>query len=244
MNKKEYVSIDELIKRTLNDKVQKETDVDVDNAWEKFRSKYPVSKKKSSLRVWAIACSIFLLLGTSLLVVPSDARALSIKFLENIKVFIAGKSQVTHTTFSSESSIEQNTEFSLPSEKSRALESVSYNPLLPIDTLGTYEITNIEVVEVASSQEILLFLKGSGSENIIISQINLVDNFYHGVTYDTDDAVEKVVNIKGQEGKMLVYKDGHTTVSWIDRDTIYISISGDISEEDILPLANSMRSIN
>ncbi|PHJ37916.1 hypothetical protein P378_13080 [Desulforamulus profundi] len=59
----------------------------------------------------------------------------------------------------------------------------------------------------------------------------------------TEDAVMKKANVKGQEATLIVYKNGFSKLSWVDRD-IFISIVGNISEDNILMLANSTKRVN
>ncbi|WP_238473164.1 DUF4367 domain-containing protein [Desulforamulus profundi] len=53
----------------------------------------------------------------------------------------------------------------------------------------------------------------------------------------------KKANVKGQEATLIVYKNGFSKLSWVDRD-IFISIVGNISEDNILMLANSTKRVN
>lgn len=71
-----------------------------------------------------------------------------------------------------------------------------------------------------------------------------MEDFQAGLSYDTEDAHVKKANVKGQEATLVVYKnDDYTILSWIDND-IYITISGDIPEDDIFILANSFKRVN
>lgn len=235
----EYTSVDELIKRALVQKAAKDNDIDIEAAWEKFKKKYPVKKRKQFPKVIAVACSICFILVVSGLFLPTEGKALSSKFFQSIKSFIGGKVQTAQVSFSSKKK-QESTENLLTPEVSSALRDVSYDILLPVEAMGTYKIERAETNDVGKSKEVNLFLKGQNSELITITELNIIGDFNQGTSYDTEDASMKKANVNGQEANIVIYKNGFTKLSWIDRD-IFISISGQASEDNILMLANSMR---
>lgn len=238
MSKDKYTSLDELIKKSLQEKAERDKDIDLDEAWEKFRKRYHIRKQRNYSRILAIACSLFVFLGAFLVFMPSEGKALNIKVFETIKSFLSGKVQTTHISFSSQKE-QKNTEDYLSPEVSSTLKSVPYEVLLP-DMLGTYKIESAEVSKVGTSHKVTIALKDPNGKHITMTQMNIIGDFSQGNSYDTEDAIMKEVNINGQEASLIIYKNGFTKLAWIDRD-IFISLMGEISEDNILMLASATR---
>lgn len=71
----------------------------------------------------------------------------------------------------------------------------------------------------------------------------LLGDFNQATTYDTEDAELKKVNVKGQDGNLLLFKDGKKQLSWLDRD-IFVIITCPLNEDDLFVLATSLRRVN
>ncbi|WP_159426262.1 DUF4367 domain-containing protein, partial [Desulfolucanica intricata] len=153
-----------------------------------------------------------------------------------------GKVQSTEISFSSPGQKEK-TENYLKPEVHRTLKEVPYNILLPVDMIGSYEIEEINTNKMGNSTEVNITLTGKNSETITITEINTTKGFRQGSSYDIEDAQMKNVKVKGQDATLINYKNKLLSLSWVDND-IFISIRGNISQDDILMLANSMRRID
>ena len=237
----EYTSVDELMKKSLQQRTEKDTDIDLDEAWEKFNKKYCIKKQKPFLKL-AVACLICTILGVSILSLPTEGGAFGSKLFKNIKLFLSGKVQSTEISFNSPSK-KESTENYLNPEVHRTLQDVPYNVLLPVEMMGFYKIKEVNTNNMGNSTEVNIILIRDTSEPITITEINATKGFRQGNSYDTEDAIMKNIKIKGQEATLIHYKNNIVSISWIDND-IFISIEGNISTDDILMLANSMKRVS
>lgn len=242
MSKNEYTSFDKLIKKSVQEKAKKDLAIDVDKAWEKFNEKYPTTKKKPTHKIWAIACSMLILIGSAMFILPTNATAFSAKFFDSVKTFLTGKVQSEQISFTDNKIIEDMENF-IPQEVYHALKEVPYNVLLPVDLIGIYSIGELMVHPIGSSTEVIMFLESQKHGRIILQQVNITGHFNKGISYDTEDAIVEPANVRGQDAKLEIYKDGSYCLSWIDKD-VFISMSGNLPKSEIFMIANSMRRIN
>lgn len=240
MSEEKYVTLDELIKRSLQEKARKDKDINLDEAWEKFSNRYNVRRPRKNLKHWAVAGFVVLTITTSLFMLPTQGTAINLKVFQSIKSFISGKVQTAYISFGKEN--KKDTADYLTPEVYSVLKDVRYDILLPLDMMDVYRLEKAEVTNVGNSRQVELLLKGNGSE-VTITQMNIAGDLNQGNSYDTEDAVMKKANVKGQEATLIVYKNGFSKLSWVDRD-IFISVVGNISEDNILMLANSTKRVN
>ncbi|WP_066639257.1 DUF4367 domain-containing protein [Desulfolucanica intricata] len=241
-NSHEYTSVDELIKKALYKQAEKDSDIDLEEAWSKFNKRYRTNKQKPVLKLLATACLICTVLGSIIFFLPTEGGAFTSKIFKNIKLFLSGKVQSTEISYGSPGQKEK-TENYLKPEVLRTLEDVPYNVLLPVDMMGNYEIEEINTNKLGNSTELNIILTGKNSESIIITEINTTKGFRQGSSYDIEDAQMKNVKVKGQDAALINYKNKLLSLSWVDND-IFISIEGNISQDDILMLSNSMKRID
>jgi hypothetical protein len=237
----EYTSVDELIKKALQQRAENDNDIDLDEAWESFNKKYYIKKQKPFLKL-AVACLICSILGASILIIPTEGGAFGSKLFNNIKLFLSGKVQSTEISFNSPGK-KENTENYLNPDVLRILQDVPYNILLPVEMMGFYKIKEVDTNNLGNSTEVAILLTRGTSEPITITEINTTKGFRQGNSFDTEDATMKNINIKGQEATLIQYKNNIYCLSWIDND-IFISIEGNIPTDDILMLANSMKRVS
>lgn len=241
MSDDKYTTVDKLIKESLKVRARKDMDVDMDLAWERYNNKYN-PKPKSPSKWSVVACSLIVFLVVGLWFMPKEGTALNLKIFETIRSFIAGKVQTVHISFGTQKK-EKDPVYSFKPEVAQVLNDVPYQALLPIDLAGQYNIERAVTQKVGDSTKLVLFLNTAKSEPVNIAQINIIGDFNQGTSYDTEDAVLKKVNIKGQDANLLVFKDGKKQLCWVDRD-IFVTITGPLDEEDLFVLANSLRRVN
>jgi len=182
-------------------------------------------------------------LGTPLFIFPSEGGAFGDKLFKSIKLFLSGKVQSTEISFNSSPGKKESAEDYLNPEILRTLQDVPYQILLPVDLLGTYKLEKVETANLGGSTEVTITMTGEKSEQIVITEKNIIKGFQKGTSYDIEDAQMKNVKVKGQDAVLVNYKNKLITLSWIDMG-IFISITGAASEDDILMLASAMRRIN
>ena len=233
--KNKYTSIDDLIKKSLHRQAEMNNDIDLDAAWQKYQQKYG-RKKRARKPVLALAC--LLLLFTFTMFLPSEGRAINLKIFDSIKSFVSGKVQTAFISFDAQK--EKDTENYINPEVYSILKDIPYEILLPLEMMDTYKLENAEITSIGKSKQVELYFNDS---QVSITQLKIVGNLHQGDSYDIEDAIMKKANVKGQEATLIIYKNGFSKLSWIDRD-IFVTIVGVLSEDDILQLANSTRRIN
>lgn len=238
-----YASVDELIKKALQQQAVKDTDIDLEEAWEKFDKKYSTKKRKPIFKLVLAACMLALILCTPLLIFPTEGGAFGSKLFQNVKLFLSGQVQSIELSFNSSPGKNESTEEHLNPEILRTLQNVPYAVLLPMDLIGIYNIEKVETIDLGNSIEVTITITGEKSEQIVITEINTTKGFQQGSAYDTEDAQMKNVKVKGQDAVLINYRDKLLNLSWVDRD-IFISVTGAVSEDDILLLAGAMRRID
>lgn len=230
-----YTPIDDLIKQALHKQVEINKNIDMDDAWEKYQQKYG---RKKRVRKPALMLACLLLLFTFTMFLPSESRAINLKIFDSIKSFVSGKVQTAFISFDTQK--EKDTENYISPEVYSILKDIPYEVLLPLEMMDTYRLENAEITPIGNTRQVELFFNDS---EVSIIQIKIVGGLHQGISYDIEDAIMKKANVKGQEATLIVYKNGFSKLSWIDRD-IFVTIVGTLSEDDILLLANSIRRIN
>lgn len=233
--KDKYTSIDDLIKKSLHRQAKINNDIDLDAAWQKYQQKYG-HKKRAHQPVLVLACT--LLLFALAIFLPSESRAINLKLFDSIKSFVSGKVQTAFTSFDAQQ--EKEPENYINPEVYSILKDLPYEVLLPLEMMDTYKLESAKITPIGKSKQVELFFNDS---QVIITQVKIAGNLYQGDSYDIEDAIMKKANVKGQEATLIIYKNGFTKLSWVDRD-IFVTIVGALSEDDILQLANSTRKIN
>jgi hypothetical protein len=238
----DYKSINELIRRSLHDKAKHDKDIDIEDAWEKFNNKYYPIKKKPYRKIVLVACSIFVLLVTFITFLPSEGTAINSKIFNNLKLLLTGKVQSSEVSFTEKE--KESTLNQLEPKVKRALMGSKYDVLLPVGLSSKYEISNATVVKDGKWQRVKLQLTTKNNDTVIITEVNIIGGIKQGISYDTEDAIMKDINIRGQKATLVINKKHQMTMlSWVDRD-IFISISGNITEDEITELASYLTRVN
>ncbi|MEG6615194.1 DUF4367 domain-containing protein [Peptococcaceae bacterium 1198_IL3148] len=173
---------------------------------------------------------------TSITFLPNEGIAINSKIFNNIKLLLTGKVQSHEVSFTAEE--KESTLNQLKPEVKRALMGAEYEVLLPVGLLDKYSIDEVTVEKHGKLQEIEFLLIAADNRTTRVRQVNVIDGIKQGISYDTDDAIMKDVNIRGQQATLVVnIKHNMAMLSWVDRD-IFITISGKITEDEIIELAS------
>lgn len=240
------ISIDDLIKKgtELNVEEEMSKDIDINKEWEKFNKKYFQKRNKPIQRAIVILI-LPLLLSTGIfmnLLFPTQVKAISIKSLEFFKSFMVGKVQTVGIDYANKNTDRKNIENLIKPEIVEKLQSVPYKIFLPIDYLNQYQIDTFDVQKLGDSTDVTLDLAAGDGHKVTIQQTNITQGFSEGLSFDSEDAIYKKVRINGQEATLVIYKKQIVSLTWIDMD-IYISMYGNVTEDEMLLLASSMRRI-
>lgn len=242
MNPKD--KIDNLITRAteanINEGLSKE--INLDEEWVKFKKKYFPQKNYFYLQK-SIAVMIPTLFGVGILLsllFPVQAKAISSKSLEFFKSFIVGKVQTVGIDYANKSSAESVD--SLSPEIIEKIQSVPFKILLPIDYLNEYHINSLTADKLGDSTDVAIKLATNDNRKVSIQQTNITQGFSQGLSFDNEDAILKKIRINGQEATLITYKKQRVSLTWIDGD-VFVSMDGNISEDEMLQLGSSMRRI-
>ncbi|MDD2498765.1 MAG: DUF4367 domain-containing protein [Desulfitobacteriaceae bacterium] len=243
MNPKD--KIDNLIARAaetnINEGLSKE--INLDEEWVKFRRKYFPQKsyfhvQKSIAIIIPILFSVGVLLSS---LFPVQAKAISSKSLEFFKSFLVGKVQTVGIDYANQSSADDSIN-SLSPEIIEKIQSVPFKILLPIDYLDEYQISSFTADKLGDSTDVAIKLAASDNRKVTIQQTNITQGFSQGLSFDNEDAVLKEIRINGQEATLITYKEQFISLTWIDGD-VFVSMDGNIGEDEMLQLGSSMRRI-
>ncbi|MDF9408112.1 DUF4367 domain-containing protein [Pelotomaculum isophthalicicum JI] len=235
-------AMDDLItqaaKANINEELSKE--INLDREWVKFKGKYFPRRDYFLIRKSiAIIVPVLFCVGILLsLLFPVQARAISLKSLEFFKSFIVGKVQTVGTDYADKSSTGKNIN-NLSPDIIEKIQSAPFKILLPVDHLEEYHIKSLSMDKLGDSTDVLIKLAANDNRKINIQQTNITQGFSQGLSFDNEDAVLKKIRINGQEATLITYKNQRVSLAWIDSD-VFVSMDGNVSEEEILRLGSSM----
>lgn len=243
---KNKILIDELIKKGAYLNVEQEIskDIDISREWEKFNERYFQKRSRPVQRAIALLIIPFILSAAVFmnLLFPAQVKAINLKTLVFFKSFMVGKVQTVGIDYVNKNTEHKNIENLINPEIVKKLQSVPYKIFLPIDYLNKYQLETCDVQKFGDSIDVTLGLVAGDSYKVEIQQTNITQGFSDGLSFDNEDAVYKKVRINGQEATLVIYKKQIVSLTWIDAD-IYISMYGNVTEDEMLILASSMRRI-
>lgn len=94
--------------------------------------------------------------------------------------------------------------------------------------------------KLGDSTDVAIKLAASDNRKVTVQQTNITLGFSQGLSFDNEDAVLKKIRINGQEATLITYKEQFVSLTWIDGD-IFVSMDGNIGEDEMLQLGSSMR---
>jgi hypothetical protein len=102
---------------------------------------------------------------------------------------------------------------------------------------------NVESVEKSENDEAACIIMSFTAPNstIIFTQTIMSERFSCSVTVDAQQVTVKKVQIDKYEGNLIAFKDGSASFLWITDDHIMCEIFGDISPDQALEMANSIK---
>ncbi|MCG9969778.1 DUF4367 domain-containing protein [Pelotomaculum terephthalicicum JT] len=233
--------IEQAAKANINEELPKE--INLDGEWVKFKEKYLPRRnyyfvKKSIAIIIPVLFCVGILLS---LLFPVQAKAISLKSLEFFKSFIIGKVQTVGINYANKDSAGKDIN-SLSPDIIEKIQSVPFEILLPVDYLNEYHINSFTAEELGDSTDVSIKLATDDNRKVDIQQINITKGFSQGLSFDNEDAVLKRIRINGQEATLVAYKKQLVSLSWIDGE-VFISMDGNISEDEIIQLGSNMRRV-
>jgi len=125
-----------------------------------------------------------------------------------------------------------------------AVTKLSFPLLLPSYVPKQYSLDVVRIFEEANGQYNNLYLEYvNDSKDIFKIRERLIGSGSSHVRSDisTDAGVIKETMIKSNQGVLVILPEGFVTLEWLTADRIKISISGKLSETEILKLAESLQ---
>jgi len=193
-------------------------------------------KKQKRRRVLQIAAVVILLLGVSIAAfLPEPAYAFKKQFFQIIMNM--GKS--LNIILNSDAD-------QLQLQNQIAEEVVAIQRETPFKILIPQYIPpgfNMESVEKSENDEAACIIMSFAAPNstIIFTQTIMSERFNCSVTVDAQQVTVKKVQIDKYEGNLITFKDGSASLLWITDDHIMCEIFGDISPDQALEMANSIK---
>lgn len=240
---------DRILEKIVRQRMEGGDPPGTDELWERFRVKHLREGRRTRLfdrspnrliAMVVVAVLVFAVLGP--FAFPEQLRAIGNKFT-SVKTLLTGNRQgnirIVHDLPDQGKTPPPRDEESLSLEKLG--KRVPFPIRLPAYLPDGYELVghNLEgvgsLVEVVSSYE-------AGGKFITLQQCSS-DNLGYGEMFDVDDCVVTKVVVRKAEGTLVERKkDLWTSLSWIDRNVFY-RISGHLSPEEVLKMAESMKEV-
>jgi len=245
--------LDVIIKNSLSKKLDATIEVpDIDSQWNKIKQQIvktegiPTKQKKflSQKRV-VVAATIVITIGSITFLYPNNANALGGKIGEFID-YIVGKTtqnkvetykQVDDPDMPKIQNLGTNIEEEVTIEQAQSLIpfKLAIPSYLPSET-NTRRVTltsfGADVYQISIEYDIK-------DRAILLSQQNSSSGTSRGTLYDTDDTVVKDLIVNGNPAILFMSKNGLNTLNWQLRGLL-LQIKGEITEEEIIKIANSI----
>jgi len=193
-------------------------------------------KKEKRRRVIQVAAAVILLIGISSAVFfPGPVYALKKQFFQTI--LNIGKS----INISLNSDADR-----IQLQKQIAGEVTAIQGGTPFKILVPQYIPpgfNIESVKksVADEQPCIIMSFTAPNANVLFTQTSVTDKFSSSVNVDAQQAKAKKVQIDKYEGNLITFEDGSANLLWITDDHLMCQIFGDISPDQAIEMANSIK---
>jgi len=124
---------------------------------------------------------------------------------------------------------------------SNAQNATKFKIMIPEYMPSGYALQDVSVLMGSDhfSDEVTLNYK-SGVDYLYITELAINEQLQSSSGSDNDDTRIKSVTVNGQEGTLLVFKDGSKQLMW-NAASVHLVIRGKLSEEAILNIAQSMK---
>lgn len=253
-------SLDQLIKEAIHEEIEQTPTpmYSVGEAWEKLeeaRKKHPVRQPRSFKNVWMYAVSIFVILASVALFSTSQGLASPTltQFLQQVQgkmghLFLkvgqdTGFGDPPQTGGSEEDSVIVESEFeSVQMSLQEARQETAFPIVLPTYIPKAYHLENVTVMkgEDELSTDILLHYEGADEEGFVINQQAIGEAFGMGMVFDNEDTQIENIIVNGEQAQLLTIQDDLRELLWVKGGQMYYSISGNLSKQEIIEVAESM----
>ncbi|MBO0994119.1 DUF4367 domain-containing protein [Bacillus sp. SD088] len=260
MSKEKGDSLDQLIKEVINEEMEQTPTPTYSSgeAWEKLeeaRKKHPVRQPKSFKKVWMYAASILVILASVTLFSTSQGLASPTltQFFQEAQGKMAhlflkvgedtGFGNPPQTGESEDGPVVVESEFeSLQMSLQDAQQETAFPIAVPIYIPKAYHLENVTVMkeEDELSTDILLHYEGTDEKGFVINQKVVAEAFGMGAVFDNEDAKMENIIVNGQQAQLVTIQDDFSELFWVKDDQMYYSISGDLSKQEIIEIAESM----
>lgn len=241
--------LDKVIKDALREEFDNiEPTLSSSQAWQRFKENnkqlkwLPVGSYSKVL--YPIFC--LLIFFTLFFMTPYNGNAFNkvIDFFESIQGNVANlfmnSSDEQHHSSLDEFSVDNPVIVSKSMSLNEAIDEVSFPVLEPRWVPENFQLVDVIVYKVneLESNEIH-FLYMDDHRQFIIKQIDSASIFGLGADRDLDESNTKEVFIHAHRGNIVIHRSDYLELFWVTQDQ-YISIEGNLSEEELLKIAESM----
>lgn len=240
-------SLDKLIKEAvqLNTEDGLSKEINLDQEWFKFRRTYFYEEKKPSFKMkflFAYSIVTIIIIISVITIFPNQARALSEKTLSFFRAILSGKVETVSINYKRTENYNTMVQSLLEPNMLEQINRLPFKIFLPLEYLHTFQLDSLSIEELGDSKELTYNIYLENNKIVQIVQANITQGFSQGVSYDNEDASKIVVIINGQEAILIEYKKKYILLTWIEKD-IAITMQGNVSKDEMLQLATSMRQI-
>ncbi|MEN6325266.1 MAG: DUF4367 domain-containing protein [Syntrophomonas sp.] len=193
-------------------------------------------KKEKQRRVIQIAAGVILLLGISVAVFfPEPVYALKKQIFQNIlnigkNINISLNSDADQLQFQNH----------IAREVAVIQKDTPFKILVPQYIPPGFNLEGIEK-SATDEQACIIMSFTAPNANILFTQTSITDKFSSSVNVDAQQAKAKKVQIDKYEGNLITFEDGSANLLWITDDYIMCQIFGDISSDQAIEMANSIK---
>ncbi|MEQ6376922.1 DUF4367 domain-containing protein [Bacillaceae bacterium S4-13-56] len=251
-NKKED-QLEKLIKETIHSDLENSPDppLSVEEAWEKLNSKRDRSPKKTfTVPKIVVAAILFLLLGSSLFMIPNSGNA----FKPLTEMYHTASDSVTRIFIKSETDSAPK-ESNLPSPDNFEVGEPFTTEKMPLEDAQKvtafpirvpkyipegFTLQDVTVLSnhVEKSQDIYLNYFNN-EKRFAINQILMGEMYGSGRVNGVDESSIEEISINGEQATLIQYKEDLFEIIWTNQ-SYEISISGTLSRDEIIAIAESL----
>ncbi|MCJ8009664.1 DUF4367 domain-containing protein [Lederbergia wuyishanensis] len=112
--------------------------------------------------------------------------------------------------------------------------------LTPKNLMNEFQLEEVTVMDGYEEQVEAVYLSYVGKDRgFMVTEMPIENPIGFGASMDKDDVTIEQVEIKGQKGSLVIFKNGTAQLIWMTQSH-YLSIEGKLTKEEILIIAKSI----
>ncbi|MCR2823744.1 DUF4367 domain-containing protein [Lederbergia panacisoli] len=254
MPKYKEIHLDELIREVLDEKMDDfpAPSLTAAEAWSQIQKQ--MNEKKVTTHPLRAYRKYFLIAASILIIlIFATAPQSSIAFNQLTDIFYTVQGNVVHLFGKSEGGsmkgepaeggfevIEDSEIISKQMSLEEAKNAAHFPILTPKSLSEEFQLVEVTVMDGYEQKVEAVYLNYVGDDKgFILTEMPIEYQFGFGATMDNDDVTIEEIQIKGQKGSLVIYKNGDAQLIWMTQSH-YFSIEGNLSKEEIITIAKSI----